>query len=273
MTITDRPDLPEHIVEVDSVFGIMRAYRDDLITDQIVKFGNHTRPEFAFATCLLSPGMTCFDIGAHIGTFALTAARKVGSAGAVICVEANLRTFNILKQNVNRFRVRNIDIHNQLIGLPNVAYRAAAVAGNTGGWHLDTRKGGHGEAPAPTILLDDLIAKTAKPDLIKIDIEGLEQTAIESCAYIKRAKPILYLEISDSQLKRHGGSAASLEALLKSLGYEFFVNTGLRNGAHDIFTIGALQKLTERKKLFDVMCIAKGNKLLPVMRRHAVEHR
>lgn len=259
-----------HIVEVDSVFGILRAFKDDLITDQIVKFGNHTRPEFAFATCLLSPGMVALDIGAHIGTFALSAARKVGASGKIIAIEANKRTFNILKNNVTRLRFANVQVFHNLIGLPSVAYSGQLVEGNTGGFHITASTTGTKAKPAPVATLDEIIASIQlQPDYIKIDIEGLEQVAIESCEYIRLSKPLLYLEVSELQLNRHGGSAAALEKLLQGMGYEFFVNTGHRNAAHDIFTIGQIKSITGRDKLFDTLCVPRGHKLLPMMRKMA----
>ena len=264
------PNMPDHVVEVDSVFGVLKAYKDDLITDQIIQFGNHTRPEFAFATCLLSPGMNVIDVGAHIGTFALTAARKVGASGNVIAVEANKRRFNLLKNNVNRLRFSNVEVHHHMIGLPNTDYSGHAVDGNTGGFHITSGPQQKGGGPAPVTTLDDLVSVTRiQPDFIKIDIEGLEQIAVETCAYIQDHKPLLYLEVSDPHLKRHGGSAEALERILENLGYDFFVNTGQRNAANDIFTIGQLQSLTDRHKLFDSLCIPRGNKLLPMMRKYA----
>jgi hypothetical protein len=43
-----------------SMFGPIEAYQDDLITTQINEFGNHTRPEFSFATCIIDYGDSRF---------------------------------------------------------------------------------------------------------------------------------------------------------------------------------------------------------------------
>ena len=67
----------KEIIEIDSIFGIIKAFKNDLITDQIIKFGNHTRPEFAFATSIILNNFNIFDLGAHIGTFALTSIKKL----------------------------------------------------------------------------------------------------------------------------------------------------------------------------------------------------
>ena len=42
------------IIEVDSTVGKIKSFENDIITDQIIKFGNHTRPEFAFASSIIS---------------------------------------------------------------------------------------------------------------------------------------------------------------------------------------------------------------------------
>ena len=64
--------------EVDTIFGRIRAFPGDLITEQLVSFGAHTRPELAFLLNMVDEGDGVFDLGAHIGTFALPIARKVG---------------------------------------------------------------------------------------------------------------------------------------------------------------------------------------------------
>ena len=67
----------KEIIEIDSILGNIKTFKNDLITDQIIKFGNHTRPEFAFATSIISDNFNIFDLGAHIGTFTLTVIKKL----------------------------------------------------------------------------------------------------------------------------------------------------------------------------------------------------
>ena len=65
----------------------MEAFANDLVTNQIKKFGAHTRPELAFLLSVVDEGDAVFDIGGHIGTFAIPLAQKVGPSGRVLVVE------------------------------------------------------------------------------------------------------------------------------------------------------------------------------------------
>jgi hypothetical protein len=76
-------------IKVTAIFGTVVAFKDDLITQQIIRFGAHTRPELAFLLNIINPRDKVFDIGAHIGTFAIPIAAKVGSQGRVLAVEGD----------------------------------------------------------------------------------------------------------------------------------------------------------------------------------------
>ena len=88
------------IVSVTTVYGSMFAFSDDLVTRQIRDFGTHTRPEVAFLLSVVREGDRVFDIGAHIGTFTVPLAQKVGPAGAVVAVEGAIDTYDVAVRNV-----------------------------------------------------------------------------------------------------------------------------------------------------------------------------
>ena len=94
-------EIMEEIIELDTVFGKLKCYANDLITKQIQQFGNHTRPEFAFATSLILKDFKIFDLGAHIGTFTLSALKKIDSNSKVLCVEGNKKTDSENKHSKN----------------------------------------------------------------------------------------------------------------------------------------------------------------------------
>jgi precorrin-6B methylase 2 len=48
----------------------------------------------------LKSGDVVFDVGAHIGTFSLKAARLVGEDGLVVALEPELENCNLLEVNV-----------------------------------------------------------------------------------------------------------------------------------------------------------------------------
>jgi hypothetical protein len=111
------------LIEVEAIFGRLLALPDDLITNQIQKFGAHARPELAMLLSMIASGDSVFDLGAHIGTFAIPIAQKVGSTGRVLAVEALPRTFRVLQRNLRKNGVDQIvEAVNALIAPPGLRY-------------------------------------------------------------------------------------------------------------------------------------------------------
>jgi len=113
------------------------------------------------------------DVGAHIGSFTVWAARRAPDARC-LAVEPNPETFALLSQNLRR---------NALTG--RVQAINVAVAGESGAGTLEftdhslgTRlsRGGAGQVAVKISTLADLLseAQIAQIDLLKIDCEGME---------------------------------------------------------------------------------------------------
>src|SRR5580704_756724 len=89
------------LTEIDTIFGPILAFENDFITNQILKFGAHTRPEIAFLLSVVEAGDAVFDLGAHIGTYAIALAGKIGRSGKLLAVEASAESFALLERNLN----------------------------------------------------------------------------------------------------------------------------------------------------------------------------
>jgi Met-10+ like-protein len=57
---------------------------------------------------LTGPGVTALDVGAHIGIFALVAARGVGPGGRVWAIEPNPQAFHYLEHNLRANGIANV---------------------------------------------------------------------------------------------------------------------------------------------------------------------
>lgn len=238
----------EKIETVDSIYGRISSFQNDLITKQIKNFGGHTRPEFSFATSLLSHDEKIFDIGAHIGTFTLLAARKTSPSAKILAVEGNNGTHSILESNISA--VSWAEAFKAFISDGSTQYQYVEDDKNTGGGYLE--KG----FDTSTISIDHLVEKFFEPSYIKIDIEGLEMTALNSSAYIKDRKPIIYTEVGKGALRRCGSSSEELISFFKTHGYEIYVNIGQRNAPHDFFQCSKMPRHWPRKKpMFDILCV------------------
>jgi tRNA G37 N-methylase Trm5 len=87
-------------VTIETVHGSFVSRRNDHITRQLQQFSAHTRNELAMLLSLVRAGDIIIDIGAHIGTFAIPLARRVGDEGKVYAFEADSGNFTLLEKNV-----------------------------------------------------------------------------------------------------------------------------------------------------------------------------
>jgi FkbM family methyltransferase len=131
---------------------------------------------------LLRPGITFLDGGANLGYFTCQAARWVGDAGHVHAVEADPINRGRLQKNLDRNGSANVTVH--AVGIAE----KAGVA--TFGRPVAGRHRNHGESgrfpptDVPSEQFDVTLARLDEllpepPDVVKLDIEGSEDLAIE----------------------------------------------------------------------------------------------
>ena len=232
--------------------GMFWSRPDDLISEQFLHYGGHTRSELAMLVSLVSPGDRIIDLGAHIGSFSIPLAKAVGKDGHLICVEPDAVNATRLAQNLilNSCDAQT-SLRDCLVG-PESRYRYIEAHGNTGaGYFSPDHKGTF----ANTVSLDSLCSDEA-PDLIKIDVEGMELQVLRSGeATIDTCRPLLYIEISAAQLLRSGNSVEELESWLQSKKYRTFRNTSPRNSDNDDFAVAELKSLVSSDELFDCLAV------------------
>jgi FkbM family methyltransferase len=244
------------------------TYADDLITEQIRRWGGHTRPEYAFATARLRAASRVFDLGAHIGTFTLAAARAVTPRGLLLAVEGNPAIYRILRDNLSACS-SSISI-NCYVGSGEESVRtdassSALLHGNSMGTKAVLTEAAAADLypSVKTRSVDELVDFFFAPDLIKLDLEGLESRTIMSSAFIRDRTPDLYLEVCDEHQRHYGSSVDALIDYLAALGYRFFTNIGERNASHDSYVCSEVASPKDYKAFWDVYCSTSGTQLTP----------
>ena len=108
---------------------------------------------------------------------------------------------------------------------------------------------------APMIRLDDYFREQgADPDLLKIDIDGAEMSALRGMSRIlTETKPDLLLEVHPVHLPRLGSSAPEVCDFLRKLDYQFFLLDDFRNS-----TTSNLKQIPN----FDKLCSPTGDMIL-----------
>ncbi len=263
--MSDPPTSPARgprTVLVQSIFGPMVAFDGDFATRQIMAFGAHTRNEVAMLCSFVEPGDLVYDVGAHIGTFAIPLALAAGARGRVIAIEADADNFLVLRQNLDRHGLT--DRVTPLLGLAggqDGRYRREWNAEHTSATHFMPDAGGELIEGLRLDALDEGIGWPRPVAIIKIDVEGMELPVMRSAQrIIDRDRPILYVEIADHQLGRYNTTSADVEAFLRSRDYRFFRNVGDRNSTHDEFELSELGNLRDGGTFYDVLAVP-GNRV------------
>jgi FkbM family methyltransferase len=242
----------------------LSAFEEDLVTQHIVECGAHTRVELAFLLSVTDTGDRVFDLGSHIGSFALPLAKRVGPPGRVLAVEAHPETFGLLCRNiVDNGHDGTVIAINRLIAPPG-SYIIRETAGNTGAARYLSATDQECGIDVATAAVDSLCHEYFFPRVVKVDLEGFEAYALATAHDLLERRPILYLEVCPDLLRRAGSSLEDLSETLESRSYRFFKNIGDRNAPHDHYVVAELSRLGDGGEFCDVLAIHEGD---PRLRR------
>ena len=199
-------------------------------------------------------GDVVVDLGANVGYFTLLAARLAGPKGRVYSFEPEPNNFSVL--------LRNIEIN----GYSNVVPNQKAVSDSIGKMQLfidNDDTGGHSIYPGGSggrhididvVSLDDFFKdKEKRINVIKMDIEGAEMSALSGMKGTLKANPNLkiFIEFYFPAIKRSGEKP---EEVARKLLEEYN------------FSIVALGEYTQEKKsipintVADLMELCKGER-------------
>jgi FkbM family methyltransferase len=140
---------------------------------------------------LVRPGMTVWDIGANVGLFSFAAA----SLGAqVLAVEADIWLANLMHRSA-------------LLNKLPVTVLPAAVSDRQGISKLYLSDQGRasnslsGSGPAQTVVtvtLDWLLDHFAAPQVLKIDVEGMEYAVLNGARKVLQSRPLIFCEVTQN---------------------------------------------------------------------------
>ena len=186
------------------------------------RLGTNELPVQEAIVSTLRSGDVFYDVGSNVGFFSLIAARVVGERGAVHAFEPVSEIADQIRQNARRNHLANISVH------------VAAVSDVDG--HLQLRRdphpGGATTAPAGSLgdgadmvtalTLDTFAASSDRPpDVVKIDVEGLETEVITGMQHLlEAARPIVVFEIDDATTDGLERKVAAARRPLEVHGYE-----------------------------------------------------
>ena len=190
----------------------------------------------AVAAAVLGPGDVVFEGGAQLGTETFNYGCRVGKSGRVVSFEADPALAARLDREVDRLGMLQCTVWDKALGEhPGVAQfeLAASPSSNSGLGSLapdDTSAEGRVTVQVGTI--DEAYDAHGAPRLVVLDIQGGELAALRGGRRtLAEARPVLVVEVESDSLRRLGGSAEDLLALLRDAGYDClrFTRFGLRS--------------------------------------------
>jgi FkbM family methyltransferase len=169
---------------------------------------------------VVRPGDCVVDIGANEGMMSLLASRLVGDSGQVISFEPSPVPRSIFEANIARNGIRNVEIRAQ--GVADVAgeLELFVPAINTGEASFTSLGYEEGKNITCPVVIADEALQSVSPAFIKIDVEGFEGRVVRGLAEtLKRAKPVIAMEMVRSHLARDGQTPEAICRTLEGLGY------------------------------------------------------
>jgi FkbM family methyltransferase len=197
---------------------------NDLVTRRYLS-GSWEGEEWRWIAPHLPKGGTFVDVGAHVGTYAIRAARAVGNTGTIVAIEPNPATLDILRNHASQLKYSNITIVPVACGeKPGVLPLFSGPATNTGTTSFSSANAGTENLVAEVEVrkLDDIVKQheLGRLDVLKIDTEGAETMVLRGASEtIARFQPVIQVEIVEHQLQNMGSSTDELMELLTAYGY------------------------------------------------------
>lgn len=194
--------------------------------------GYHHMRELRFLNKILQPDYVFADIGASIGEFTLFAAKRL-SKGRVLAFEPVIPIIKQLKENIELNKFHNVTVYE--LGLSHIqgkgevygpiSERTSNKINNEGLFSM-FQKEGHSQIGTVKLELFDEVLKASglkRLDFIKIDVEGSELPVLKGAKNsLMQYKPIILLEIEESNFSAAGYTTKDVLSFLSNLSYKFF---------------------------------------------------
>jgi FkbM family methyltransferase len=186
-----------------------------VVTPALEADGTWDPEDGAALAAALEPGMTVLDVGAHVGYFAILAARIVGPRGRVLAVEPDPLNFSLLRANIERLGLDWVETVNAAAWRSSGTLELSRSEVNSG----DHRIGADG-LTVRAVTVDELVGD-ARMDVALLDTQGSERAVIEGMTgVIARSRPRLQVEFWPDAIRDFGDDPCELLEWYRSLGYE-----------------------------------------------------
>ena len=194
-----------YIGEVKAKHGVFSfCHFDEFIGLSMREYGEFSEIELSLMLKFIMKDDVVFDIGANIGAFTVPFAKKVGDFGEIYSFEPQKLIYEILHENVNKNKLKNVKVFNIGVGkkeeeleLNDIDY---SKVGNFGGVSFKyesssfTKNIKNKKYKVKVKNLDQL-TEIKKCNFIKMDVEFMELEILTGGKnFLKKFRPILWIE-------------------------------------------------------------------------------
>ncbi len=200
--------------------GHLLVNRHDLyIGRSIRELGEYSEGEVDLFRQMLRPGALVVEAGSNVGAHTVPMARLIGPTGHLWAIEPQRLVHQTLCANIALNSLTNVTAFWAAVGRDPgqllVPFMDYTHDNNFGGLGLEGRSQGE---PVSVLTIDSL--KLPRLDLLKADVEGMEQAVLEgAAATIARCQPLIYVE-NDREDK-----STELIACLQHMGYVAYAHS------------------------------------------------
>ena len=208
-------------IRVEADVGPLWLHADDqVITPWIRHYRSWEATESAFLRSLLKPGMTVIDVGANVGYTTLLTSRAVGPLGRVLAVEPEPTNYALLCANIWAAGALNVQPIRAAAHRTTGAVSLSLSGDNSGDHRCYTHSSATRMIEVRSVRLDDVLRPDVPVDVVKIDVQGMEQVVVQGMeSVIARTHPVLLVEFWPSAIEELGERSIDVLTYYRSLGY------------------------------------------------------
>jgi len=194
-----------HIGEVKAKHGVFSfCHFDEYIGLSLREYGEFSEIELSLMSKFIMKDDVVFDIGSNIGAFTVPFAKKVGELGQVYAFEPQKVIYDLLQDNVNKNKLKNVKIFNVGMGKKKEELELNEIdyskVGNFGGVSFKydsssfTKNIKDKKYKVKIISLNEFM-EIEKCNFLKIDVELMELDILMGGKnFLEKFRPILWIE-------------------------------------------------------------------------------
>ena len=212
----------------------VHARDDAFISRKIRTRGVWEQFESQLLLSLLRPQDQVLDIGANIGWYTVSAARRVGSTGHVFAFEPDPRNYSILAANIAQGDLSWVTAQRCALGRTSGTAAMQGSMDNQGDLRVrnfTAQAGPLMDDEISVVALDDYLAgqeafRLERLRILKMDVQGFEYEVFSGARRLLQSLPtatVCFIEFDPALLKENGADACEgLLECIESLGRSVF---------------------------------------------------